>query len=154
MKVALIAFLAVGAVAAVVGAFLVLRSDDGSSTTDFAKQLNALCVDARRQVEALGQPSTTPMSTLYPGTVRIGRAFLKQAKGLRPPPEQTAAAQTFLAQRGLYYDGLAYAYQFFAVQKNQTAFVQIVNGALSNLDHAEAAAKTIGAMECTLRPFE
>ena len=94
------------------------------------------------------------MSKIYPGTMRIGRAFLNDAKQLQPPPEQAAPAKTFLAHRALYYDGLRYAYQFLAVQKNQTAFVRIVDGALANLDNAEAAAKAIGARECTLRPFE
>ena len=40
------------------------------------------------------------------------------------------------------------------MQKNQAAFVRIVDGALANLTEAEAAAKAIGAQECTLRPFE
>jgi hypothetical protein len=154
MKAALIGVIAVAAVAVGVGAYVALRPDGGSSGTTYAKQLDALCLEARKQVEALGQPSTTPMSTLYPGTVRIGRAFVKDAKQLQPPSDQAAAAKTFLQQRQLYYDGLEYAYKFLTVQKNQTAFVRIVNGALSNLDNAEAAAKSIGAGECTLRPFE
>jgi hypothetical protein len=154
MKAALIGLLAVAAVAVGIGAYLALRSDSGSSTSDYASRLDALCLDARKQIEALGQPSTTPMSKLYPGTVRIGRSFLKDAKRLQPPPEQAAAARTFLAQRALYYDGLGYAYQFLTVQKNQTAFIRIVNGAIANLDKAEAAANSLGAHECTLRPFE
>jgi hypothetical protein len=154
MKAALIGLLAVAAVAIGIGAYLALRSDGSDSTSEYAKQLDALCLDARRQVEALGQPSATPMSKLYPGTVRIGRAFVKDAKQLQPPPDQAAAAKTFLQQRALYYDGLGYAYHYITVEKNQVAFVQIVNGALANLGRAEAAAKAIGAQECTLRPFE
>jgi len=57
-------------------------------------------------------------------------------------------------QRALYYDGLAYAHQFLTVQKNQVAFVRIVNGALANLGKAEAAAEVLGAKQCMLRPFE
>jgi hypothetical protein len=154
MKAALIGLLAVAAVAVGIGGYLVFRSDGGSSTSKYAKQLDALCLDTRRQVEALGQPSTTPMSRLYPGTVRIGRAFVKDAKRLQPSPEQAQAAKTFVQASSLYYDGLDYAYQFLVVQKNQTAFVRIVDGAVANLVRAEAAAKTIGAKECTLRPFE
>jgi hypothetical protein len=154
MKAALIGLLAVAAVAIGIGAYLVFRPDGGGSTSEYAQQLDALCLDARRQVEALGQPSSTPMSKLYPGTVRIGRAFVKDAKKLQPPPGQAAAAKTFLEQRALYYDGLAYAYEYLAVQKNEVAFVRIVNGALANLGRAEAAAKALGAQQCTLRPFE
>jgi hypothetical protein len=154
MKAALIGLLAVVAVAIGIGAYLVFRSDGGSSGSEYAQQLDALCLEARRQVEALGQPSSTPMSKLYPGTVRIGRAFVKDAKKLEPAPDEAVAAKEFLEQRALYYDGLAYAYQYLAVQKNEVAFVRIVNGALSNLSRAEAAAKVLGAQECTLRPFE
>ena len=114
MKAALIGLLAVVAVAIGIGAYLVFRSD-GSSTSEYAQQLDALCLDARRQVEALGQPSSTPMSKLYPGTVRIGRAFVKDAKKLQPSPEEAAAAKTFLEQRALYYDGLGYAYHYISV---------------------------------------
>jgi hypothetical protein len=154
MKAALIGLLAVAAVAVGIGAYLALRPDGGSSTSDYASRLDALCLDERTRVEALGQPSTTPLSKLYPGTVRIGRAFLKDAGQLEAPPEHAADAKTFLQQRGLYYDGLDYAYQFLTVQKNQTAFIRIVDGAIANLGNAEAAAKAIGAEACTLRPFE
>jgi len=154
MKATLTGLVAVAAVAIGIGAYLLLRADGGSASTRYAGRLDALCLGARRQIEALGQPSSTAVSTLYPGTVRIGRAFLKGARQLQPPPEQAAAAKTFLQQSALYYDGLDYAYQFLTVQKNQVAFVQIVNGAVANLTNAETAAKTLGAKQCTLRPFE
>jgi hypothetical protein len=150
----IVLFAAAAAVALGIGAYLVLRGGDDGSGSPYAKQLDALCLDARRQVEALGQPSTTPMSKIYPGTVNIGRAFLRDARKLQPPPESAGAAKTFLQQRALYYDGLAYAHQFLTVQKNQVAFVRIVNGALANLGKAEAAAEVLGAKQCMLRPFE
>ena len=155
MKAAIIGLTALVVVAWVVGGFFVFRSGgEKSGQTDFASRLDSLCATNKAQTEALGQPSEIPLSKLYPGTVRIGRAFLKDAKALQPPPEQAEAAKTFLVQRGLYYDGLEYAYQFLTGQQNQTAFVRIVDGAIANLENAEAAAKTIGAQECTLRPFE
>jgi hypothetical protein len=154
MKAALIGLLAVAAVTIGIGTYLLLRSDGGSPTLAYAQQLDALCLDARHQVEALGRPSTTPMSRLYPGTVRIGRTFVQDVKRLQPPPEQAQAAKTFVQESALYYDGLDYAYQFLTAQKNQTAFVRIVDGAVANLANAETAAKAIGAKECMLRPFE
>ena len=154
MKAGLIGLLVVAAVAIGIGGYFAFRSGGGGSESEYAKQLDALCLDARRQVEALGQPSTTPMSKLYPGTVEIGRSFLQDARKLQPPPEDAAAARTFLQQRALYYDGLEYAYQFLTVHKNQVAFVRIVDGALANLGNAEAAAEVIGAKQCMLRPFE
>ena len=154
MRAALIG-VAVGAVIALgVGAFFVFRGDDGPTPTTFASQLSELCVSARTQIEALGQPSEIPISKLYPGTVKIGRAFVAQARALDPPPVQAAAAKRFVEQSALYYDGLAYAYTFLTTQNNQVAFVQIVNGAMANLGNAETAAKQLGAPDCALRPFE
>jgi hypothetical protein len=154
MKAALIG-VAVGVVIVLgVGAFFVFRGDDGPKQTTYASQLSKLCVDARSQTEALGQPNEIPISKLYPGTVEIGRAFLREARALDPPREQAAAAKKFLEQSGLYYDGLEYAYQFLTMQNNQPAFVRIVNGAIANLAQAETAATELGAPDCALRPFE
>ena len=145
MRAALIG-VAVGAVIALgVGAFFVFRGDDGPTPTTFASQLSELCVSARTQIEALGQPSEIPISKLYPGTVRNRPCLRRAGEALQPPPEQAAAAKTFLAQRGLYYDGLAYAYQFLTDQNNRSPSFRIVNGAIANLDNAETAAKEIGA---------
>jgi hypothetical protein len=154
MKAALIGLSAVAAVALVIGAYFFFRAGGGDTPTSYAAQLEKLCTDARKQIEGLGTPSETPMTKLYPGTVRIGRAFVKDAGRLQPPSEQASAAKTFVQGRGLYYDGLAYAYQFLTVQKNQVAFVRIVDGALANLANAETAAKALGAPACALRPFE
>jgi hypothetical protein len=154
MRAALIG-VAVGVMIALgVGAFFVFRGEGGPKQTSYAAQLSKLCADARSQVEALGQPNEIPISKLYPGTVRIGRAFVRQAGALDAPPAQAAAAKRFVGQIGLYYDGLAYAYQFLTTQNNQVAFVRIVTGAIANLANAETAAKELGAPECALRPFE
>lgn len=155
MKAAIIGVTILAAVAWVVGGYFVFRPDNkGGGQTDYAAQLEALCSENKAQTEALGRPNEIPLSKLYPGSVRLGRAFLVKARALQPPPEQAASAKTFLQQRGLYYDGLEYAYQFLTGQQNQTAFVRIVDGAIANLDAAEAAAKAIGAPACALRPFE
>jgi hypothetical protein len=157
MKAAVIGVSALVVVALVVGGYFAFRPDskDGKSgQTDYAARLESLCDENRKQTEALGRPSDIPISTFYPGTVRIGRAFLKDAKALTPPSEQAVAAKTFLQQRGLYYDGLEYAYQFLTSQNNAVAFQRIVEGAIANLVRAETAAKALGAPGCALRPFE
>ncbi len=154
MKAALIGVTILAALAWAVGGYVSFRADSKSGQTDYAAQLESLCKESQAQTEALGKPSDIPIKKLYLGTARIGRAFLKDAKALQPPPEQAAAAATFLRERGLYYDGLEYAYQFLATQQNEVAFVRIVNGAIANLDNAETAAKALGAPACALRPFE
>ena len=42
----------------------------------YAKKLDSACNDMRKQIEDLGQPSDTPMARIYPGTVKIGHAFV------------------------------------------------------------------------------
>jgi len=151
LGVVLVVLVAVGAAAA----YAVLRDDGGSDEREpYAAALAALCVDARKEVEALGRPSDTPIDVVYPGTVRIGRAFLARAAALTPPAGKQDRAAELTHQYGLYLDGLDYAYHYLKNQGNQAAFIQIVNGALANLRNAERAAKELEAPECAIRPFE
>jgi hypothetical protein len=154
MKAVVIGLCALAIVALVVGGYLLFRPATSAKQTSYATHLEALCADSRKQVEALGRPSDVPINKLFPGIVRIGRTFLVDARRLQPPPEQAAEAKTFLRERGLYYDGLAYAKAFLTTQRNEVAFVRIVDGANANLAMAEAAAKSLGAPVCALRPFE
>ncbi len=144
----------VSVIALGVGAFFVFRGDDGPTQTTFASQLSELCVDARTQVEALGQPSEIPISKLYPGTVKIGRAFLEQARALDPPPEQAAAAKTFLEQRRCTTTASSTPTSSSPPRTTRLHSSGSWTGRLANLGNAETAAKTIGAPECALRPFE
>lgn len=153
--VALGVVLLVVAVAGATVAYVLLRDDgDGETRAPYAASLAGLCAEARTQIEALGRPSDTPIDVVYPGTVRIGRAFVARARALTPPAGQRQRAAELVQQYGLYFDGLEYAYGYLTKQRNQVAFVQIVNGALANLRQAEAAAKELGAPECAIRPFE
>ncbi len=157
MKVVALAVVLLVAVAgAAAGAWALLRDSGGDRDTrdPYASALADLCVEARGEIEALGRPSDTPIDVVYPGTVRIGRALLAQARDLTPPEEQKARAAEFAHQYGLYLDGLEYAYHYLENQGNQVAFVQIVNGALANLSKAEQVAKELGAPECAVRAFE
>jgi hypothetical protein len=141
---------------AATGAWALLRDSGGGGDgrAPYASAIADLCVEARTQIEALGRPSDTPIDVVYPGTVRIGRAFLAQAGELTPPEAKKARAAELAHQYGLYLDGLEYAYHYLENQGNQVAFVQIVNGALANLANAERVATELGAPECAVRPFE
>ena len=106
-----------------------------SGQTDYAAQLESLCVDSRKQTEALGQPNEIPISKLYPGTVRIGRAFLKEAKALQPPPDQAAAAKTFLQPaRSLLRRPRVRLPVPDDPEERSRVRQRIVNGAIANLD--------------------
>ena len=74
----------------------------------YAKQLSSACTDMRKQIEALGKPGDTPISKIYPGTVKIGHAFVKRIRLLEPPAADKATARKMVQQFGYYFDGLAH----------------------------------------------
>jgi hypothetical protein len=120
----------------------------------YAKQLSSACTDMRKQIEALGKPSDTPIDKVYPASVRIGRAFVKQVRQLEPPPSEKANASQMARQFKFYFDGLAYGYAFLTKRNSQEGFIQTVEGALANLKLAEGYARKLGAPVCARRPFD
>jgi hypothetical protein len=120
----------------------------------YAEKLSAACTDMRTQIEALGKPSDTPISKVYPGSVRIGRAFVRHIGQLHPPAAEKAPARSMAREFGFYFDGLAYGYAFLTKRNNQPAFVTTVEAALANLKVAESDARKLGAPVCARRPFE
>jgi hypothetical protein len=119
----------------------------------YAKQLDSACDGMRTQIEALGQPSDEPISKIYPGTVKIGHAFMKQIKQLEPPAGEKANAGLLIRQFGFYFDGLALGYAVLVKRGSQQGFIQTVGGAEANLKLAEGYARKLGATACTRRPF-
>jgi hypothetical protein len=119
----------------------------------YAKQLDSACNDMRKQIEDLGLPGDTPIGKIYPGTVKIGHAFVRQIKQLVPPAGETANAGLLIKQFGYYFDGLALGYAVLVKRKNQQGFIQTVGGAQANLKLAEGYARKLGANACTRRPF-
>jgi hypothetical protein len=119
----------------------------------YAKQLDAACDDMRKQIEDLGLPGDTPIGKIYPGTVKIGRAFVRQITQLVPPSGEEANAGLLIKQFGYYFDGLALGYAVLVKRKSQQGFIQTVGGAQANLELAEGYARKLGANACTRRPF-
>jgi hypothetical protein len=119
----------------------------------YAKKLDSACNDMRKQIEDLGQPNDTPMARIYPGTVKIGHAFVRQIKQLDPPSGEQANAGLLIKQFGYYFDGLALGYAVLVKRKNQQGFIQTIGGAEANLKLAEGYARKLGANACTRRPF-
>jgi hypothetical protein len=119
----------------------------------YAKQLDSACDDMRTKIEALGLPSDEPISKIYPGTVKIGKAFVKRITLFEPPAEEKANAALFIKQFGYYFDGLALGYAVLTKRENQQGFIQTVGGAEANLKLAEGYARKLGAKACTRRPF-
>jgi hypothetical protein len=119
----------------------------------YANKLDAACNDMRKQVEGLGQPSDTPLAKIYPGTVKIGHAFVRQLKQLEPPPGAQANSRLLIRDFGYYFDGLALGYAVLVKRKSQQGFIQMIGGAEANLKLAEGYARKLGADACTRRPF-
>jgi hypothetical protein len=125
-----------------------------SASQVYARKLSSACTDMRKQIEALGKPSDTPISKIYPGTVKIGKAFVKQIRQLDPPAAEKANARKMAQQFTYYFDGLAIGYAVLTKRKSQGGFVQTVSAAVANQNLAERYAKKLGASECARGPFE
>jgi hypothetical protein len=145
-----------GAAAALLVVVALAAACGGGKTSPhdaYTKQLSSACDDMRTKIEALGKPTDTPLSTIYPGSVRIGRAFVEQLKLLRPPAADTANAGLLVEQFGYYFDGLALGYAVLTKRASQQGFIQTVQGAVANLRLAEGYARKLGAPACAREPF-
>jgi hypothetical protein len=130
----------------------------GSSTKEsahdvYARQLSSACDDMRTKIEKLGKPADTPMAKIYPPSVKIGKAFVKQIRQLTVPAGEQKNADLMIKQFGYYFDGLALGYAVLTKRKSQQGFIQTVGGALQNLELAEGAARKLDAPACARRPF-
>jgi hypothetical protein len=120
----------------------------------YAKQLSSACTDMRKQIEALGKPGDTPISKIYPGTVKIGHAFVKKIRLLEAPAADKTNARKMVQQFGYYFDGLAIGYAVLTKRKSQGGFIQTVSAAVANQRLAERYATRLGAAACAREPFE
>jgi hypothetical protein len=145
-----------GAAAALLVVVALAAACGGGKTSPhdaYTKQLSSACDDMRTKIEALGKPTDTPLSKIYPASVRIGRAFVEQLKLLRPPAADTANAGLMVKQFGYYFDGLALGYAVLTKRASQQGFIQTVQGAVANLRLAEGYARKLGAPACAREPF-
>jgi hypothetical protein len=145
-----------GAAAALLVVVALAAACGGGKTSPhdaYTKQLSSACDDMRAKIEALGKPTDTPLSKIYPGSVRIGRAFVEQVRLLRPPAADTANAGLMVKQFGYYFDGLALGYAVLTKRASQQGFIQTVQGAVANLRLAEGYARKLGAPACAREPF-
>jgi hypothetical protein len=119
----------------------------------YATKVSSACTSMRKAIEALGMPSDTPIGKIYPGTVEIGHAFVRQLKLLHPPGAQKARAASMVREYGYYFDGLALAYAILTKRGSQGGFIQTAASADSNRDLAVADARKLGASGCVRQPF-
>jgi hypothetical protein len=120
----------------------------------YAKQLSSACDDMRQKIEALGKPSDTPIAKVYPGTVKIGRAFLRNVAKLDPPAGSKARVTAMVREYGYYFDGLALAYALLTKRKSEQGFIQTAHAANANLNLAIGYANKLGATACARQPFD
>ena len=108
----------------------------------------------RKQIEALGKPSDTPIAKVYPGTVKVGRAFLREVAKLDPPADSKAKVEAMVREYGYYFDGLGLAYALLTKRKSEQGFIQTAHAAVANLNLAIGYANKLGATECARQPFD
>jgi len=125
-----------------------------SASDAYAKRLSSSCTSMRKQIEALGKPSDTPIAKVYPGTVRIGRAFLREVARLHPPDGSAANVRAMVREYGYYFDGLHLAYALLTKRNSQQGFVQTAAAAVANLQLAVGYARKLGAGACARQPFD
>jgi hypothetical protein len=148
-------------VALVAGLALVLLSlgacgggAKASPSAAYAKRLSSSCTAMRKQIEALGKPSDTPIAKVYPGTVKIGRAFLRNVAKLDPPAGSQARVTAMVREYGYYFDGLGLAYALLTKRKSEQGFIQTAHAANANLNLAIGYANKLGATACARQPFD
>lgn len=118
-----------------------------------AEQLAALCDEARADVEALGIPSEVGPGVLRPWAER-GSLLAKQVERLRGATSAERQRLRELAQAlGEYYAGLRLGHAVYTQTKSLEAYSAAVERATSFLEDAETIATSLGAPECTIRPF-
>jgi hypothetical protein len=125
-----------------------------SAGDSYAKQLSSSCTSLRKQIEALGKPGDTPIAKVYPGTIKAGRAFLREVAKLDPPAAGQANAKAMVREYRYYFDGLGLAYALLTKRKSQQGFVQTAQAAVANLNLAIGYAKKLGAGDCAHQPFD
>lgn len=125
-----------------------------SPSAAYAKRLSESCTSMRKQIEALGKPSDTPIAKVYPGTVKVGRAFLREVAKLDPPADSKAKVEAMVREYGYYFDGLGLAYALLTKRKSEQGFIQTAHAAVANLNLAIGYANKLGATECARQPFD
>ncbi|MGL6279393.1 MAG: hypothetical protein ACRC50_07555 [Gaiella sp.] len=124
--------------------------DDGST---LARELDALCVEARADVEALGLPAERGIGVVAPWAKRgkqLARAVAKVDTTSPQEAEQVATLSKYLSE---YYAGLSLAYLIYRNTKSAENYAVAVDRADPFLTSAETLATELGATECAVRPF-
>jgi hypothetical protein len=129
-------------------------SSKATPSETYAQRLSASCTSLRKGIEALGKPSDTPIATVYPGTVRLGKAFVKQIAKLDPPAAGKANAKAMTREYGYYFEGLRLAYALLTKRNSQAGFAQTASAAVANLNLAIGYAGKLGAKDCARQPFD
>ena len=143
-----------------VGGCFVFRPDSNDGTSgsrsDYASPARRRSAVDSAQADrgARDSPATIPIIKFYPGTVRIGRALPEGREGSStPPPDAGRGREDVPAQRGLYYDGLQYAYQFLTSRATPS---RSSGRRRRDREPRQCRGRGEGARRtgCALRPFE
>ena len=134
--------------------------DDSLSRGEWAAQANAICLDSLKQVEALGQPTTSDdYLRVTPKANEIGRAAIEELRDLKAPGEIDDDAKAMI-------DGYEYAvkqqdvvYLGMKAQRDGTEppdpdYYRAGNRAIEAGKAADEIAKRLWASDCARDPWQ
>lgn len=126
----------------------------GDERSEVAGQVAALCDEAREDIEALGLPAETGIAVVTPWANRGTRLAkdIGALEGGSSSEQETLDALSIALEE--YYAGLRLGHTIYKQTKSSEAYAQTVERAKAFLADADEAATTLGAPECTVRPFD
>ncbi len=125
----------------------------GEEQSAFAHQLDALCIEARSDIEALGLPAEAGFAVIAPWAER-GRRLAADVGKVEPVKSEEADLRDALAASlEDYYAGLKLAAYIYESTKSSDGYVIAVDRATASLEKAEQLATQVGAHACAVRPF-
>jgi hypothetical protein len=123
----------------------------GDPRTPYAKSLDTLCAQTRKQIEALGQDPSRQVAAM-PARYRIGMDFVRQLRKLHPSAGERAAAKKLVATYAWYWGSQQDAYLMFQAG-NYNDYVSYQTFFAKYQKQAEAMASALGARQCARQPF-
>jgi hypothetical protein len=134
--------------------------DDSLSRGEWAAKANAICLDALKQVEALGRPATSDdYLRVTPKANEIGRAALDDLRGLKAPGEIEDDAKAMIdgydnavEQQDIVYRGLKA--QRDGTEPPAGEYWRAGNRAIEAGNAADEIAKRLRATDCARDPWQ
>jgi hypothetical protein len=142
-------------VLAVIAALAVLASGCGSHDSHdspYAKSLDSLCKDTRKQIEKVPRPTTpAEIKTLGERVNTIGAGFVRNLKALQPAPGERAKARRLVTLYAAFWNAQPRLLQLLE-DEQYNVYSRFEASVSAYSKQAESLAQALGAKECTIEP--